>query len=730
MGFKEKFASLEGYHDCENENLAFDLLVPVLNSSLNYDRAVGFFSSSSLIETATGLAEIYRKGGHIRMIMSPKLTKEDADAIQKGYDEREVIEKVLLRDFIDYDNNVCRNRLDFLSHLISNGTLDIKIAVFKDDEYTDRKMLHSKIGVCYDDEGNYISFEGSVNETDNGLINNFESLMMFSSWQSTKIASQIKVRFDEMWSKDSKVLKLYNFPDAIKKKLLQYQTPFFMLPSNFSVFEKKRDYNENHFEFKEEFEKKPTCVDYLYEYQKKAINKWFHQKCQGIFNMATGSGKTFTAYGAICKLLEKKNYRLPIIIVCPYRHLVDQWLEDIDKFYLKNVITGYSGGKNGNYRSKLKSMIYDYNDKILDYFVFITTMQSFKLDNLQNIIDEINGSILLVADEAHNMGANQIKKVLDNKYRYRIALSATIDRHGDQEGTNFLHQYFGAECIKFTLSDAINAGALCNYNYFPIITYLDEKDRTEYIKLTHDLSGCIIKDKSGNIKLKTKGKLIALKRARLIAGSNNKIIALKNELIRVKNEHNMLIYCGTSNVEDDFGEEVRQIDHVCEYLGRELKMKIGRYTSLETPEQRIDLKKRFEIGDDLQALVAIKCLDEGVNIPSIKTAYILASSTNPREYIQRRGRVLRKSKGKDIANIYDFITLPMSSEDLNGTVLDMRSFKTLVSNELIRMKEFSSEAINSGYSYNIIENIKNDYGFYDFEQIEYEAIDWSDIDDE
>ncbi len=159
-------------------------------------------------------------------------------------------------------------------------------------------------------------------------------------------------------------------------------------------------------------------------------------------------------------------------------------------------------------------------------------------------------------------------------------------------------------------------------------------------------------------------------------------------------------------------------------------MKIGRYTSKESPEQRIQLKKRFESGDDLQVLVAIRCLDEGVNIPSIKTAFILASSTNPREYIQRRGRVLRHSDNKNVANIYDFITLPMPSEDLSNSVLDLSSFKTLVSNEVIRMKEFASEAINSGKIYSIIEDIKQDYGFYDFDNIEYEAIDWSDDDDE
>lgn len=729
MDFIDSLSLNEGYHDCEVENLADDIVVPILKCAKNYDRAVGFFSSSSLIETATGLSEIYKKGGHIRMIMSPRLTPEDAEAIKNGYDERKIVENALVRDFTDVTDEICKDRLSFLSHLISQGILDIKIAVFRDDEYTSKKMLHSKIGVCFDESGNYISFEGSVNETDTGLVNNFESLMVFKSWESIKFASQIKVRFDEMWGKDSKKLKFYDFPDAVSKKLLQYQRNDIILPSDKSVLDKKVE-KIIETETKEKVFEHPKCVDYLYDYQKEAINKWFHQKCQGIFNMATGAGKTFTAYGAICKLLEKKKYRLPVIIVCPYRHLVDQWLEDVDKFYLKNVISGYSGSKDKNYRTKLKSMIYDYNDKIVDYFVFVTTMQSFKLDKLQDIIEDIEGPILLVADEAHNMGANQMKRILDDKYKYRIALSATIDRHGDEEGTGFLHDYFGEECIRFTLSDAIEAKSLCKYNYYPIITYLDDEERKEYLKLTHDLSNCIYKDKLGATKMKQKGKIIALHRARLISGARDKLFKLKDEMYKASDQYNMLVYCGTAKIEDDDGEEVRQIDDVCSYLGKELKMKIGRYTSKESPEERIMLKKRFESGNDLQALVAIKCLDEGVNIPSIKTAYILASSTNPREYIQRRGRVLRKFKGKEIAEIYDFITLPMHPNELSSTVLDVSSFKTLVTNELIRMEEFSRESLNSGYSYNIMEEIKEDYGLYGFDENSYEAINWNGDDDD
>ena len=425
----------------------------------------------------------------------------------------------------------------------------------------------------------------------NGLINNFESLITLNSWENEEIAKSIKKRFDDMWNKKSKKLNFYSFPEALKKRLLQYHKSSITLPSDKSAFESYDDNEVLPPVDLEEKEENPECVDYLYEYQKDAIKSWLSKenRAHGIFNMATGSGKTLTAYGAICKLLEKKNYRLPIIIICPYRHLVDQWLEDVDKFKLKHVVCGYSGGHSG-YKSKLKSMIYDFNDSILDYFVFITTTGSFRTDSVQEIINLISEPILLVADEAHNMGAAKMIKYLDDKYKYRLALSATIDRHGDVEGTKFLHDYFGNECITFTLSDAIKAGALCNYNYYPILTYLDSDELIEYVNLTTELGKHIYEDKNGKLKFKGPGKIIALKRARLIASTHGKIDALKDILAKKDDINHTLIYCGTANVENDDGVEVRQIDDLCIYLGKVLKYKIGRYTSRETPQQRIELK--------------------------------------------------------------------------------------------------------------------------------------------
>ena len=180
-----------------------------------------------------------------------------------------------------------------------------------------------------------------------------------------------------------------------------------------------------------------------------------------------------------------------------------------------------------------------------------------------------------------------------------------------------------------------------------------------------------------------------------------------------KDKH-ILVYCGATTIKDndddmDFG--TRQIDLVAELLGNKMQMRVGRFTSQESAQEREQIRAAFADGEMLQALVAIKCLDEGVNIPSIRTAFILASSTNPKEYIQRRGRVLRKFPGKNHADIYDFITLPFNKKSLSNQPLDtIISSKGLIRRELIRMLDFAEIAENPSETYDLIFELKQDFG--------------------
>ena len=215
-------------------------------------------------------------------------------------------------------------------------------------------------------------------------------------------------------------------------------------------------------------------------------------------------------------------------------------------------------------------------------------------------------------------------------------------------------------------------------------------------------------------------KKLLLRRARIIAGAKNKINKLIEIITPYKDMSNILVYCGaTSGVPQDADKssieksEERQIETISKILGNELNIKNHHFTSNESVAERNEIKERFTKGE-LQALVAIKCLDEGVNIPKIKTAFILASTTNPKEYIQRRGRVLRLAKGKDFAEIYDFITLPYSLNVVpHLTELQKADVMSLVRRELYRAEEFARIAMNWGEAELVLNEIREAYGFFE-----------------
>ena len=264
----------------------------------------------------------------------------------------------------------------------------------------------------------------------------------------------------------------------------------------------------------------------------------------------------------------------------------------------------------------------------------------------------INGDKLLVVDEAHNFGSPRLQKTLNDSYKYRLALSATLERHNDTLGTEKLYEFFEKKVIEYDLERAIKEGKLTPYKYYPILVYLDEEELEEYRNLSYEICKHII-GRNGKKRLDPYGEILAIERSRLIAGAKGKLTKLKEVITPYKDDNYMLVYCGATNVLDPKNDssdtdtgDVRQIDAVVQILGNQLNMKVGKFTSNETIEERKEIKNAFE-NRDLQGLVAIKCLDEGVNIPNIKTAFILASTTNPKEYIQRRGRVLRKSKNID-----------------------------------------------------------------------------------
>ncbi|MFZ7101547.1 MAG: DEAD/DEAH box helicase family protein [Peptococcaceae bacterium] len=709
-------------------NVAKDFYVPLLRESILYQRAVGFFSSSALVEISKGLIGLVRNGGKIQIVASPCLTQEDIDAISKGYELREkIIERALLRNLYEAETSYQKSKLNLLSQLIADGILDIKIALLQNQK--EIGMYHEKMGIIHDVLGNKIAFAGSMNETATGMMTNYESIDVFCSWTEDYHRVIAKENaFIAIWHGYEPSIQTIEFPnlgqEIIKRYKLSttidYDTEIEEMEANI-VMEDKIGYISR--KPKKLGAVIPTSVS-LHDYQLSAIDNWASHEYRGIFDMATGTGKTFTGLGALARLCDTVQSKLGVIIVCPFQHLVEQWVQDIKLFGMSPII-GYSRSPQKDWKKLLENAIRDQRLKVAGkhFFCFICTNATFSSKTVQTILSKAKGELLLMVDEAHNFGATNLSKLLSERFTYRLALSATLERHNDEEGTDKLLSFFENKCIEYTLDRAIAEKKLTPYKYYPVVVSLTDDELRRYEQLSFEMAHNLIKGKDGKLKLSKYGEILALKRARIVAGATEKINMLREKILPYRQESFLLVYCGATKIlSDDLDftdvddEDMRQIDVITQLLGNELNMKVSQFTSKEDVQERAILKREFEKGENLQALIAIKCLDEGVNIPKIKTAFILASTTNPKEYIQRRGRVLRLASGKEYAEIYDFVTLPRPLNDVTSlTAEQAKRDLSLVRNEINRMEEFSRIAMNPMQARNIIGQIKEIYHLYERE---------------
>lgn len=704
------------------DNVPRDFYVPLLKLANLYQRAVGYFSSTALSVITPGLCAFIRNGGKIQIVASPKLSEDDIEAIEKGYKERnEVFQEALMRELDVDDHYRYADRLNLLANLIADNKLDIKIVTTTANNGLG--MYHEKLGLIHDDEGNVVAFSGSMNETITALKDNYEAFDVFCSWKSEDQdrVLQKENSFTAIWNDCEANIEVVDFTEVRKEIIQKYKIALI-------------DYNLDEMELEEALENPLENVDALYmyedkgfvkpkkirlyDYQLEAITNWRAHGYRGIFDMATGTGKTYTGLSAAADLCGEVH-RLAIFIVCPYQHLVEQWVSDIRVFGM-NPIIGYSGSEQKDYKKRLKNAVFDFQLGVKNFFCFVCTNATFASKPIQNEARKLGLDTLLIVDEAHNFGANNLSKTLDMDFEYRLALSATLERHKDEDGTAILKSFFGDKCIEYSLDKAIKEGKLTPYEYHPVVVSLSEVELEKYQALTTEIGKCIMKKRNGKTALNKKGERLVLQRARVVAGAVEKVERLRDLMEEYKHDTNMLVYCGATRLmeqdtdEIEIDEDIRQIDYISRMLNFDLRMNTAQFTSREDAEER---KRRIQAFDEeeVQALVAIKCLDEGVNIPSIRTAFILASTTNPKEYIQRRGRVLRLFPGKDHAVIYDFITLPRKLDIVINTDSELAGREvTLVKNELRRMIEFKDIAMNAYKADRIVNEIIDAYELYDF----------------
>lgn len=683
------------------DDLVNDFYIPCLKCSCLYQRAVGYFTSTGLAFAATGIAHLIESGGKIQLISSPQLTQEDIDAIRKGQsNQTDVFVQAARRSFLQIHDMLIKERLEALAWMVSTGNLQVKLAVrVASNNFPAIGIYHEKLGVFSDVHGNQVAFSGSGNETGSALIDNFEYQDVSWSWDDPQNRCAEKAElFHNLWTNETPGLQVLDFTEAASNILRPYTPEYPPTPGDFSLTcEQVDDY------YGEMVPKFPSWLE-LRDYQELAIKNWFNNDGRGSLKMATGSGKTITALAIITHLYEKAGLQVAVVL-CPFKHLVDQWSREAKKFNFDTLIVHTSRAL---WSEELSRKLLTLKTGQGGMVLVITTNASFADEHFQSKLDHFPQKSVIVADEAHNLGAKKLREKLPEKIRWRLALSATPERWFDEEGTDALFQYFGGVLEpEFTLKDALDCGALAPYRYFPLLVELTDEEQDEYLELSEKIAK--IFSREGFDRENTYLSTLLLKRARLMASASNKLPVLK-ELMADRTETNhWLFYCGDGRVDDPTSlEEMRQIESVCKILGRDLHMRIASFTA-ETPRE-----KRLQISEDLdttalQGLVAIRCLDEGVDIPSIERAVILASSTNPRQFIQRRGRVLRKptKDSKKIAEIFDMITIPPIDAEITDTE------RSMLRKELVRFAEFAALARNAGDARKVIMDLQKKYDLMD-----------------
>ncbi|MEO0455521.1 MAG: DNA phosphorothioation system restriction enzyme [Cyanobacteria bacterium P01_A01_bin.114] len=441
----------------------------------------------------------------------------------------------------------------------------------------------------------------------------------------------------------------------------------------------------------------------LRDYQQRAVENWFKNNGRGTLKMATGSGKTITALAIATQLYQKIQLKA-VVIICPYRHLVSQWAKECEKFGLRPILAFENIRR---WQSELSSQLYNVSAGTQPFVSVITTNATLTGQGLQSQLAYFPTKTLIIGDEAHNLGAQRLSESLPQTVGLRLALSATPERSFDETGTAAIYSYFGPVLQpEFTLRDAIDRGALVHYLYHPILVELTEAEAERYAKLTRKIGAAASNDDD----MESNQILQALltQRAKLVSSATNKLDALRQLMRDRMHTRHTLFYCGDGSVEQDTSAESRhQLSAVTQLLGHELGYRVNTYTADTPLSEREDLQHQFATGE-LQGLVAIRCLDEGVDIPATQTAVILASSSNPRQFIQRRGRILRPAPGKDRATLFDMMVMPPDfGRKHNNTE------RNLLRRELQRFVEFAQLADNAGEARLKLLDIQKQYDLLD-----------------
>lgn len=662
------------------EDILNSFYIPCLENSVVYRRATGFFTSSALAEAARGLVQFARNGGKMFLVTSPRLTEEDLRDLQAGYDAKLLTERVMMRDLRQPLETPDLVRVQNLTWMIANDLMEIKVA--RPVASRDNAIFHEKLGIFLDSktdsEANVVVFSGSMNETREGLVSNYESVDVSVSWeQSEREASRVRNHlhhFEELWEGKTEGLEVVDFPDAVRRKMIEL-----FKPPEMPLLE-------------------PGKQRALRPFQGQAIAAWEASNRMGILAMATGSGKTFTAL----KCVETHSESI-VVIVVPQKDLISQWAAEIQQVFPDADIRKVDSDEK-EWPERVARMI-DYHLGLTvsaKRLFIVSTIQSGCKQKFLDIISKIpRDRLSVIVDEVHHSGATEYSRIFELQAIMRLGLSATPYRMWDDEGNQRIFEYFGGEVFEYSISRAISEGVLSPYRYYIHPIELTTNEREEFRTLSKGIARQLHIIWSQYPTLKglaapaviqslfpinpTKaGELRALylKRIALVKSAQAKTLALREIVRNNSNLKRCLVYCN----------DLTHVKEVCSILFDE-GLESLQYTSEIDTGSRENLRKWIaEDTSETRFLVAVRCLDEGVDIPACDSAILISSSRSKREFVQRRGRVLRRHPSKDVALIHDIVVLPFVKPEDAYALSD--SELEFARAELERVDEFANSSEN------------------------------------
>jgi len=690
---------MKRFHDVENirplyilptDPLAEEVLIPGFSAADKVDCMVGYFSSKVLATLAPGLATfINRSTNTLRLIISPLLREEDHVAIETGIKTPEDAAEEILRDLVITEDLLRQHTLKCLSWLLHRGRIEIRVALMKD------ALFHPKVWLFRKGD-EVVAAHGSSNITYGGIKKNIEQVAISKSWQDSTqqyTTNKLCEHFSNLWQNKEEQCIVIKLPDAVRRRILRtYHSDVPPSEEEFWKLYKKAETIDNNRsnicntsnEGPEGFAipKHLRYQDGPFQHQGKAVEAWREAGYRGVLEMATGSGKTITSMIGT-HLLYETNKPLLVVVAAPYAPLVEQWCEEMVPFGLRPINLTTAGGpaKRASILQKLRRRL---RTGLSDIEAVVVSHDTLCTPQFQEAIQDFDCRRLLIADEAHNLGRPSFIEEPPEFFEYRLGLSATPIRQYDEEGTEALFGFFGPVAFRFTLEEAIGR-CLVEYDYYVHPVYLTGTEMDEWFDLTGKIKHNAWRSEGGKPD-EYLAKLLRDRRA-LLETASGKISVLRSLLSEedARSLRYTLVYTS-----DKGPEQLKKVN----WLLRDRNILFHQLTAEETSnrEQTRRIIRSFQDGE-IQVLTAKRVLDEGVNIPQICKAFVLASTTVERQWVQRRGRLLRTCKaiGKTHSVIHDLLALPPSMEE--GLDPDARA---LVRSELRRAQEFARLATNAG----------------------------------